>query len=83
MLPDEDDPINAVEYHGVTYDADQEIGTTTAALIAHRNRRTIINWCRKGYLKSMRIGGPRGQYVIIIGDLVSVLQVPGNVDAVA
>lgn len=82
MLPDED-MINPVDYRGVTYDADQEVGTGTAALIARKHRRTIINWCKKGYLKSMKIGGPRGQYVILIGDLVTFLQTPTNADVAA
>jgi hypothetical protein len=80
VLPDED-LINPIEYRGVIYDADQQIGTGTAALIAQRNRRTIINWCLKGYLKSLKIGGPRGQYVIEIGDLVSFLQTPTPTNA--
>ena len=82
MLPDEDH-INPVEYRGVIYDADQEIGTGTASLIARKHRRTVINWCKKGYLKSMKIGGPRGQYVIMIGDLVRFLQTPANADVAA
>lgn len=69
--------INPAEHKGVVYDGNQEIGTGTAALIAQKNRRTIINWCKKGYLKSTKIGGPRGQYVILIADLVSFLHNPG------
>lgn len=68
---------NPIEYRGVIYDGDQRIGTGTAALIADRGRRTIINWCIKGYLPSKKVGGPKGQYVILIADLVNFLQVPG------
>ncbi len=79
MLPDETEFANPVTYRGVPYDADEIIGTAVAALIADRNRRTIINWCKKGYLPSKKIGGERGQYRIIIGDLITVLETPGAV----
>lgn len=69
--------MSEVEYRGVTYDADTEIGTSTAALIADVNRRTILNWCRQGYLPSTQRPGPRGQYLIVIKDLIDVLTKPG------
>jgi hypothetical protein len=86
VLPSEQDFDNPVTYKGVIYDADQVIGSATAGRIAHRNRRTIINWCQKGYLPSTQIGGDKGQYEIVIGDLIEVLTRPGarprvNVDA--
>jgi hypothetical protein len=73
-----DELSNPVTYNGVTYDGDQRIGTGTAALIADRNRRTIINWCKKEYLPSLKVGGPRGQYSFTIADLVKVLTIPGG-----
>ncbi len=79
MLPTEHDFDVPVTYRGVVYDAEQTIGTATAAAIAGRNRRTIINWCKKGYLTSLKIGGPRGQYEITIKDLIECLQIPGSV----
>lgn len=78
MLPHENDFANPVDYRGIIYDGDQIIGTAVAGLIAERNRRTIINWCKKGYLPSKRIGGVRGQYSIIIGDLIAILETPGS-----
>jgi hypothetical protein len=78
MLPTEQDFDVPVTYRGVIYDAEQTIGTATAAVIAGRGRRTIINWCKKGYLKSLKIGGPRGQYEIVIKDLIECLQTPGS-----
>lgn len=73
-----DEPSNPVTYNGVTYDGDQRIGTGTAAMIADRGRRTIINWCKKGYLRSTKVGGPRGQYSFTIADLVTLLTTPGS-----
>lgn len=78
VLPTEQDFDIPITYRGVVYDAEQEIGTATAAAIAGRNRRTIINWCKKGYLTSRKIGGPRGQYEITIKDLIERLQTPGS-----
>ena len=69
---------NPVTYRGVVYDGNEIIGSNVAGLIAHRNRRTIINWCKKGYLPSKKVGGIRGQYEIIIADLIEVLQRPGT-----
>ena len=77
MLPSENDFENPVTYRGIVYDADQVIGSATAGAIANRNRRTIINWCQKGYLPSTQIGGEKGQYEIVIGDLIEVLTRPG------
>lgn len=73
-----DEPQNTVTYGDVDYDGDQRIGTGTGAMIADRNRRTIINWCKKGYLKSTKVGGPRGQYSFTIADLVTLLTTPGS-----
>lgn len=70
-----------VVYNDVVYDGNQRIGTGTAALIADRNRRTIINWCKKGYLTSTKVGGPRGQYSFTIADLVMLLTTPGSTKA--
>lgn len=69
---------NPVTYRGVVYDGNEIIGSNVAGMIAHRNRRTIINWCKKGYLPSTKIGGIRGQYEIVIADLIEVLQRPGT-----
>lgn len=69
---------NPVTYNDVVYDGDQRIGTGTAGIIADRNRRTIINWCKKGYLRSTKVGGPRGQYSFTIADLVTLLTAPGS-----
>lgn len=78
MLPTESDFDNPITYRGVVYDADETIGTATAARIARRNRRTIINWCIKEYLPSRQVGGPKGQYEITISDLIKVLETPGS-----
>lgn len=72
-----DEPRNPIIYRDVTYDGDQRIGTGAAAIIAKRNRRTIINWCKKGYLRSTKVGGPRGQYSFTVSDLIAVLTTPG------
>jgi hypothetical protein len=77
VLPHDNDFENPVTYRGVIYDGDEMIGTNVAGIIAHRNRRTIINWCSKGYLPSKKIGGERGQYYIKIVDLVTILEQPG------
>lgn len=77
MLPCENEFDNPVTYGGIVYDSEEVIGTAVAALIAKRNRRTVINWCKKGYLPSKRIGGARGQYHIVIGDLIEILETPG------
>lgn len=69
---------NPITYNNVVYDGDQRIGTGTAALIADRTRRTIINWCKKGYVPSTKVGGPRGQYSLTITDLIAVLTTPGS-----
>lgn len=83
MLPNENEFDNPVEYRGTVYDSEEVIGTAVAALIAKRNRRTLINWCKKGYLPSKRIGGKRGQYNIVIGDLIELLETPGVVAPVS
>lgn len=77
MLPTEEDFDNPLVYKGIVYDADQVIGSATAGMIANRNRRTIINWCQKGYLPSRQIGGDKGQYEILIADLIEVLNRSG------
>lgn len=84
MVPQDNDNdySNPIEYRGVIYDGDEVVGSNVAGIIAHRNRRTIINWCIKGYVPSVKIGGERGQYEIRIADLIEVLTRPGARDAV-
>lgn len=53
--------------------------TTQAAVIAQKNRRTIVDWIRNGYLPAYRMPGRRGHYRIRPQDLENVLQNPTQV----
>jgi excisionase family DNA binding protein len=50
------------------------IGTTEAAIIAGRHKRTVVAWIRKGMLPAKKLPGKRGQYLIEPEDLESFLK---------
>ncbi len=65
------------EFEGEKYVADEMIGTTLAARMAGKHRRTILNWCKQGKIPSIRMPGIRGQYEIRVGDLIAAITKPG------
>ena len=66
-----------ITYEGNEYDPNEKIGTGRAAEIADKGRRTILIWCQKGYIPSVRLPGNKGQYQIRVGDLITALTTPG------
>lgn len=66
-----------IEYEGEQLDETLWIGTSRAAEIAQRNRRTVLKWCQGGLIPSRQMPGPRGQYQIRVGDLIAALTKPG------
>lgn len=67
-----------IEYEGEQFDENAWIGTSRAAEIADKNRRTVLKWCQEGLIPSRQMPGPRGQYEIRVSDLIAALTKPGK-----